>query len=256
MIKAGVLKKCTLYLLFSLTLVLICFLFFMYFESNKHDMITGNIKPAEAVDCMPEPTVVIDPGHGGVDGGCVGSNGTTEKDINLSLSEKTYSLLSTSGMCSVMTRTEDELLYDKYNDLGDYTGKKKIYDVKNRVRITEENISPIFISIHMNSFPDKKYSGTQVYFSPNSKDSKLLAETLQSTVTKYIQVDNTRAIKKANSSIYVLDRLTCPAVLIECGFLSNDEECILLNDDIYQKKMAVVFCASILNFTEDYVNQG
>ena len=253
MTKTDIIKKCAAYILFSLVLILICFLLFIYFESSQRD---AAAEGSTAADVTTYPQIILDPGHGGEDGGCVGKNGVTEKELNLALSKKTYSLLSFAGLSPVMTRTDDRLLYDKYNDLTNYKGKKKLFDVKNRVRFTEEFSSPIFVSIHMNAFPDNKYSGTQIYYSQNNSFSKKLAENLQSAVKEQLQSDNDREIKKAGSSIYVLDRLSCPAVLVECGFLSNEKECALLCEDEYQKKMAVVICASILNFSEEYVNQG
>ncbi|MBR5452674.1 MAG: N-acetylmuramoyl-L-alanine amidase [Clostridia bacterium] len=253
MTRSDIIKKCTAYLLFSLIIILICFLFFLYYESSRRDEAE---EKSAAVEATPYPSIILDPGHGGEDGGCVGKDGTTEKDLNLSLSQKTYSLMSAAGLHTIMTRTDDRLLYDRYNDLTDYKGKKKIFDVKNRVRLAEEYSFPIFLSIHMNAFPDKKYSGTQIYYSANNSSSKMLAETLQETVKEYLQKENNREIKKASSSIYVLDRLRSPAVLVECGFLSNDAECAQLRDEEYQKKMAVILCAAMLNFTEEYLNQG
>ena len=110
---------------------------------------------------------VIDPGHGGEDAGAVADDGTLEKDLNLEISTLLFSILELNGKEAVLTRDSDTLLYDKYDDLENYTGKKKVYDLKNRLKIAEEKENSIYVGIHMNKFPDSKYSGLQVYFSPN-----------------------------------------------------------------------------------------
>ena len=110
--------------------------------------------------------VVIDPGHGGEDGGAVAADGTLEKTLNLEFSKTLYTTCKVLGIDAVMTRDTDTLLYDKYSDLEDYTGKKKVYDLRNRLRFTEElGDNAVFVGIHMNKFPEEKYCGTQIYYS-------------------------------------------------------------------------------------------
>lgn len=192
--------------------------------------------------------VVIDAGHGGEDGGTSGDDGTREKDINLEIATLVNDILSASGVSCVMTRTEDKLLYDAYGDLSDYTGKKKVYDLKNRVRIAGENPDAVLVSIHMNAFSSKKYSGLQVYYSPNDARSATLAGLVQGTVRQYIQPDNDRETKRAGSSIYLLNRVRAPGILVECGFLSNDEECKNLNDPAYRQKLALAISSAIMEY--------
>ena len=188
-------------------------------------------------------TIIIDAGHGGEDGGTVGVDGTIEKDINLSISFILHDLFTASGYDVVMTRTQDIMLYDRNTD---FKGRKKALDLSTRVKMAKEHDNAIFISIHMNSFPDPKYSGLQVYYSKNSSDSSLLAKNVQEEVRLLLQEDNEREIKPAGSSIFVLDRLNIPAILIECGFLSNPGECARLADNSYQKKLALsIYLASI-----------
>ncbi|HPU17486.1 MAG TPA: N-acetylmuramoyl-L-alanine amidase [Bacillota bacterium] len=197
---------------------------------------------------VPNVMVVIDPGHGGEDGGASGANGTYEKTLNLAIAKILCSQLLAGGIPAVLTREEDKMLYDKYGELSDYTGHKKTYDLRNRLRMTEEYEEPVFVSIHMNSFPVSKYSGLQVFYSPKNETSKILADTVQSTVRNYIQPNNNRETKRADSSIYLLDRLTCPAVLVECGFISNQEECEKLCSVAYQRELAATIYAAIAEY--------
>ncbi len=192
--------------------------------------------------------VVIDAGHGGEDGGTSGADGTREKDVNLAVAKSVFDMLSASGVGCVMTRTEDKLLYDEYGDLSDYTGKKKVYDLKNRLRRAEENGDAVLVSIHMNAFSSKKYSGLQVYYSPNASGSAVLANLVQTTVRTYLQPENDRETKRAGKSIYLLDRIKTPGILIECGFLSNDEECGKLNDQGYRQKLALTISSAIWEY--------
>lgn len=184
-------------------------------------------------------TYIIDAGHGGEDAGAIAPDGTLEKDLNLEIAYLVADLLELNGKSVKMTRTEDTLLYDYYGDLKDYTGQKKVYDLKNRLKIAEENENPLFVSIHMNKFSIPKYKGLQVYYSKNSKESAVVARAIKESNALYLQPENKREIKMADSSIFVLDRIKAPAVLIECGFLSNVEELSLLKDENYRAKLAL-----------------
>ena len=191
-----------------------------------------------------EITVIIDAGHGGRDGGTVGVDGVSvEKDLNLDISLMVYDMLKNSGINVIMTRTEDIALTD--DEVG---GSRKNQDLSARLKISESASNPIFVSIHMNAFPIEKYSGTQVYYSTNNEGGKNLANLLQNNVKILLQNDNNRKIKPAGSNIYILDKITCPAVLIECGFLSNNEECAKLADRDYRQKMAFVISSTIIEY--------
>ena len=191
------------------------------------------------------PTVIIDAGHGGEDGGTVGVNGVYEKDLNLKIALILDEWLRAEGINTVLTRTEDILLYDKNSD---YRGQKKVQDLAARRKIAEQYENAILVSIHMNAFPEAKYSGLQVYYSKNDPTSKMLADEIQKLAREFLQPQNTRKIKPAGENIYLLDRLSCPAVLIECGFLSNPEECTNLSNEEYQKKLAFSIYLSIVNY--------
>ena len=188
-------------------------------------------------------TVVIDAGHGGEDGGTVGVNGAYEKNLNLSIAKKLGKTLEAKGVNAVLTRDEDILLYDKNSD---HVGHKKEQDLLNRRRIAEGYENAIFVSIHMNSFPDPKYSGLQVYYSSNDQASASLAGRIQSITRQKLMPENQRQIKKDDGSIYLLDRLNCPAVLVECGFLSNPAECDRLCDEGYQRDLSTCIADAII----------
>ena len=213
---------------------------FMHWSSDEP--IAVSTAPTSAV-------IVIDAGHGGEDAGAVAQDGTLEKDLNLKIAKCLEALCEINGNTAIMTRDDDRLLYDRYGELDDYTGQKKIYDLKNRVRIANEQENPIFVSIHMNKFSSSKYSGTQIYYSPNDPSSEMLARALQNSTRTYLQPTNNRQIKRADSSIYVLNSLPCPAVLVECGFLSNECELGLLKTERYQTSLALVIFSGILSMS-------
>ena len=190
------------------------------------------------------PVIVLDAGHGGEDGGATGVNGILEKDLNLSLANALAALLRGAGYTVVQTRTEDRLLYDTDTK----KGHKKQGDLENRLKIAEKYENAVFISIHMNTFPQESCQGVQVWYSQNNASSKVLADDLQARVKTLMQPQNNRRTKASTSSIYLLKKATCPAVLVECGFLSNAEECALLSKALYRQKLALVlFDAICLN---------
>ena len=189
--------------------------------------------------------VIIDAGHGGEDGGAIGIDGTLEKHINLSISQKLSELLNAAGIATRMTRTEDTMLYDKN---ADYQGQKKKLDFARRLEIAQGYENAIFISIHLNSFPQQQYNGLQVYYSDNSPESKILAAKIQELTRHLIQPNNDRKIKSAGDDIYLLHKIYHPSVLVECGFLSNPEECRKLGDEEYQNTLALVLYSAIVEY--------
>ena len=190
------------------------------------------------------PTVIIDAGHGGEDGGAVGKNGAYEKDINLEISKKLKARLEALGIPCELTRSEDILLYDRN---ADFEGKKKKLDLLARYEFASKYQNAVFISIHQNSFPKEQYDGFQVYYSPNNEASSILAELLEKSVTEALPETRCRESKAGTSSIYLLDKLSCPAVLVECGFISNEAECSRLCDEEYQNKL----CKAIATATAE-----
>lgn len=198
----------------------------------------NSITPSDAAPSPPPAfTVVLDAGHGGEDGGAVSESGVYEKDLNLALTFLLRDLLVANGVEVVLTRSTDTLLYDKTVD---YHGRKKALDLAARQKIAEETENCVFVSIHMNAFPQSQYSGLQVWYSPNTEASFTLAQSTQTLVRELLQPQNERKIKSATSSIYLLHRLSVPSVLIECGFLSNPQEAQLLANEDYQRQLAFV----------------
>lgn len=189
-------------------------------------------------------TIVIDAGHGGEDGGCEG-NGLVEKDLNLDICMRLSSLLKENGVNVVMTRDTDVLLYDKNTD---YKGQKKAQDVRKRLEIAQNQENAVLVSIHMNYFAQTQYSGLQVWYSKNDARSRILANLIQTNNKNILQPSNKRSIKEANSSIFLLNNATFPAVLIECGFLSNTDEARALGDSEYRQKLANVIFNSIMTY--------
>ena len=147
----------------------------------------------------------------------------------------------------VLTRETDILLYDRNQN---YEGRKKMLDMQARKRIVESYENAVFISIHQNSFPDGRYSGFQAYYSTNSPNSRVLSTLIENNVRINIQPNNKRTSKASSGNIYLLDNLHCPAVLLECGFLSNKEECELLCSEEYQERLADVFSFSVAEFIQ------
>ncbi len=202
---------------------------------------TARIADSEAVSAKSAPVIVIDAGHGGADGGAVASDGTCEKDINLNIAKNVCAMLSSLGFECVMTREDDVMLG------GGSGGSAKMSDLKQRVAMTDGK-DCVFVSIHQNKFPQDTCSGTQVYYSKNDPRSEKLAQAVQECVRTYIQPGNTRQIKPAGSEIFVLDRCRVPAILIECGFLSNPAELLKLKDEEYQRKIACATAASVASY--------
>lgn len=229
-------NKKTIYFLFTFLALLVSSVLISFFTTeNAYTTSVHNEKI--------KPVVIIDPGHGGEDGGA-DANNIVEKDINLKISKKLRDFFVSNGFDVIMTRDTDIALINSDNS----TFVKKD-DLQKRVDIFNSSDKNIVISIHQNKFTQPQYSGTQVFYSPNNEQSKLLAEKIRASVTSLIQKDNTRQIKKAGSEIFVLNNAFTPAILVECGFLSNYEEAMMLNTDAYQSKLA--YCI-YLGFLEYY----
>ncbi len=184
-----------------------------------------------------QTTIIIDAGHGGIDGGAVGLNGVEEKEINLSVAQKLNKILTDAGYTTVMTRTEDICLADE----GLTTIRsKKTSDLHNRMALMSQYENVIFVSIHQNSYNGgDKACGTQVFYSPKfPEESRALAEIIQTSVRTMVQPQNTRVVKEAGNSIYLLYSAVRPAVMVECGFLSDHNENLKLCDSGYQDELA------------------
>lgn len=230
--------------------VMLILLLSIYCISSAHLLNNENNEKSVSVtkNMIPQKTVLIDPGHGGEDGGAVGINGTLEKDLNLALSKNLREILTFSGYQTIMTRYEDKMLYDRGDN---YQGRKKILDLKGRLDIANSLSPDLFVGIHMNSFPESQYSGLSIYYSRNNQASEKAAYIIDRQVKALLQPNNNREPKAASSNIYILDRIKCPAILIECGFLSNPEECQKLSTLEYRNKLTFIFYNSLVSFLEE-----
>lgn len=185
--------------------------------------------------------IVIDCGHGGVDGGKEGVNGTLEKDINLSIGYKLKSLLESSGFAVVMTRTDDVGLYSESDT------NKKASDMKKRCQIIKDSNCDLCISIHQNSYTGSTVHGAQMFYYKNSVEGKRLAECLESVIKEKLGKETARP-SKYNDNYYMLLHSVCPTVIAECGFLSNPEEAEKLKNNEYQQKVAEALYYGIMKF--------
>lgn len=177
--------------------------------------------------------VAIDAGHGGSDPGKVSAKGILEKDINLAISKKIKSRMEKKykDIEIIMTRTDDNDLHSKYAD------NHKQSDMYNRMKLVNEAEADILVSIHQNSFSSARERGAQVFYYNNSEEGEKLADAIQKSLKENVSEYNTRE-KKANTDYYILRNSKCPAVIIECGFLSNADEAWLLTTEDYQEKVA------------------
>ncbi len=189
--------------------------------------------------------VVLDAGHGGEDGGAVGVNGVLEKDLNLDITMMLGEMLTAAGVSVVYTRTEDRLLYTEAENI---KGQRKIYDLYNRLAMARETENAVLVSIHMNKFSEAKYSGFEAYYSPHDKKSRSLAAAIRDRVKADLQPENRRPLKAAGDDIYLLHRAEFPAVLLECGFLSNPEECEKLSKEDYKRQLSFSLFCGIMEY--------
>lgn len=202
-------------------------------------------QPAMAGTQREFPTVVLDAGHGGIDGGAVAVDGTSEKDINLAITLKTEAFLRAFGVPTVMVRTDDRSIHD---ESAQTTRQIKVSDIHNRMKLFEETPNSVLVSIHQNHYSSSSVRGAQVFYSKNTQSSADLAEQIQDVIRTQLQPWNDRKIKPSGSSIYLLYQAKATAVLVECGFISNPEENAQLHDEEYQGRMAFCIAQGILQY--------
>ena len=184
--------------------------------------------------------LILDAGHGGEDGGAVSITGVPESQINLAIVLKLRDVLGLYGVDPILLREEDISLHD---DDANTLREKKRSDLKNRVAMVEEIEGGTLLSIHQNTYPGSRYHGTHVFYAP-TEGSQKLAEHFQNSIKIALQPDNERAVKQIPDTVYIMNHVTCPAILIECGFLTNPGEEALLRDEDYQRKLSAVIAAA------------
>lgn len=235
-------KKISLYIAVFVFVSLVSFFCFaMLFTAAGYNTFSFSEAVNTPSEQLKKPTIIIDPGHGGEDPGAVIGD-VREKDINLSISLLLGELFEAGGYNVVYTRTEDKMLYKPGEEQ-----RKKHYDLYNRVALANEYQDCILLSIHVNRFSSPKYSGAQIFYTSHSTESKILAEHIQTTL-KNLQPNNNRLSKDSGSSIYLLDKFKKSAVLVECGFISNENERKNLCDTEYQRKFAVTLYVAVTEY--------
>ena len=192
-----------------------------------------------------EHCIIIDAGHGGIDGGATSCTGVLESEVNLEIALRLDDLMHLLGYKTVMIRTTDRSIYTS----GTTIAAQKVSDLKERVRIVNETDGGMLISIHQNTFSDSRYGGAQVFYA-NNEDSKELASILQKNWIATLNPDSHRSAKKGEG-IYLLQNISKPGILVECGFLSNPKEEALLRDADYQKKMCCIIAATVSGFSTE-----
>ena len=186
------------------------------------------------------PTIVIDAGHGGEDGGATSVSGVLESRLNLEIARRAEAFLALLGYETVMVRDSDTAIYDPSAET---LSQKKVSDLRNRVRLVNETPGAVLLSIHQNTYSDGRYRGAQVFYAP-TEGSRDLADGIQETLAGAVDPENRRQPKEA-PSVYLLQNIQCAGVLVECGFLTNEAEDRLLQDGAYQTKLAMAMGAAL-----------
>ena len=200
---------------------------------------TNNVISA-SVDSDRKKLVIVDAGHGGFDGGAVAPDGTVEKEINLQIATTLSEILALNGYNVIMTRTTDTGTED---DFTKPIQTRKVSDLKNRLALMNKYSDAIFVSIHLNKFTASSAKGSQVFYSKNEPDSYTLGDSIQGNIRTLLQPENERVIKQGTKSTYLLYNAQIPAVIVECGFLSNAQDLNKLKNENYRNQMAfAVFC--------------
>ena len=212
-----------------ITTILLISLFVFVFQvaSSKQTVQTVSLPVSNKV-------IVLDAGHGKPDEGAQSSNGTTEAETNLKITLKVQSLLEQSGATVVLTRSDENAIYDLDKTT---LRQKKISDIHNRVKIGNESSADIFVSIHLNKISQQQYYGWQCFYKQNDEKSTALAKSLQENLNDSIQKENKRVSMKLDN-VYIIKHVEIPISIVECGFLSNHEEEKQLQQAEYQTKLA------------------
>lgn len=228
---------------FCVGCIIITFISLLFFRQHKF------VADIETSSYFYPETVIIDPGHGGEDGGAVGEKIYFEKDFNLDISQKLEMIFNLHGVNTDMTRREDV-------SLGENTStslrERKATDLEKRVEKILSNSNALVISIHQNSFPqDTRCFGAQVFYSEKNVRSEFLAKKVQLCLKRGVDNSNKRQEKAAEKSIFLLKKVMCPAILVECGFLSNPNELDMLNDEAYRTKLALCVASGFFEYKKE-----
>lgn len=224
-------------------IVILCFSVFSVSLIVNNNLNTSALSSVEILS-KNYPTIILDAGHGGEDGGASSTRGDLEKDINLDIALVLEKMLIQGGYKVKMIRTTDESVH---NPEASTTRERKVSDIHNRVKVADSDNNNILVSIHQNHFSESKYFGTQIFYSKKHLNSQILAENIRKAVTSLLQPENTRKIKEA-SNVYLMDNISVPGVIVECGFLSNPDEAYLLSQIDYRESIAYCIYLGIVEY--------
>lgn len=229
-------KKILIISMFFITIIITA-----YVNTPKYEII-----PTMSVPVL-NKTIVLDAGHGTPDEGAQNNEGMTEAKINLEIVYKTKKLLEECGAKVILTRSDDNAIYDENAKT---IGQKKVSDIKNRVKIGNESSADIFVSIHLNKISDTRCKGWQTFYNIRNENSKKLATSIQDSLNDTIKIENKRKPQKL-TDVYIMKNVEIPITIVECGFLSNKEDANLLKTDEYQEKLAWGIYGGIMKYFED-----
>ncbi len=185
--------------------------------------------------------IVLDAGHGGADGGASGPDGTRECDLNLAITLKTDAVLGLLGEETLLLRSTDT---DLSSSDAKSISQKKVSDIRRRVELTNSQPGAILVSIHCNTYSQEKYHGAQVFYTGGAKE---FGETMQLALKNGVDPTNARMAKAVSPDVYLMNHIKVPGILVECGFLTNQEELTNLKDPDYQTRLAVTIAVTAAN---------
>jgi len=221
-------------------------IFALLFICDTAMSIAVNVPRIAAIEQL--PVIILDAGHGGIDGGAVSSDDVLEKDINLAIVLNLRDMFTACGFKVVLTREDDRSIHDE-----GVSGirNQKISDLQNRLEIIESyGLNAVFLSIHQNKYSGASSYGAQIFYSSNHPDSMYLAQLLQEKIVSTVQPNNKRKIKNAEKGLYLMHEAKCPAVLVECGFLSNIQDTRDLQNPEYRKQLSLAILSAVLSYVD------
>ena len=241
-------------LIITLSIIFIIVIIKTYLSTNKNSSNSIIIETSSFAENEIKRTIILDAGHGLPDGGATSTSNPNiiESDLNLKVVLKLEELLKQSGINVILTRSNE---YGIYNETADTIRKKKVSDMENRVKLSKNSDAELFVSIHMNTLNNRSVTGFQVFYSDtnsNNNISKICANYIDENLKKNINETNTTKTIKEIKDIYLTKNLNLPLILIECGFLSNENECNLLNSDEYQQKLAWSIYTGLMDYFQSY----
>lgn len=230
----------------GLVLTLVVGFFVVYYATHNVEIYV----PTSQTDANADVIIILDPGHGGLDSGCLSVTGYEEKNINLAIGLKVRDMLTSMGYTVEMTRDKDKSLHD---DGITGTRNQKNSDMDNRLAHFNKYDNAVCVCIHQNQFTQPQYWGAQMFYSGSNSLNETFAETMMNQFVTKLQPDNKRELKPTTTDIFLTHNTDNPSLMVECGFLSNPEEAALLETDEYQSKVAFTIFSGIDKFVCDNI---